>query len=220
MASNNSSELPEIATSFKVNSYLALITCLLIFFAVPGLILNGLILNGLVAVVLAGELAKKQGRAQWIILLNLSFAGLVTALTLGSVSISRLLLFNNVQDSAEWLCRFTLAVFHISISIRTVSLALLSVVVYIIIKHGLSKVKLLPLIAAIVILWVVVVLTGIPYLTPAYQYEAFRKGILVSDTVLTRIAYMHIGLCLLFIITPARLISIATIIAAATYIFI
>ena len=75
------------------------------------------------------------------------------------------------------------------------------IVSVIIIKHSMSKVKLLPLIAAIVILWVVVVLTGIPYLTPAYQYEAFRKGILLSDTVLTRIAYVHIGLCVLFIIT-------------------
>ena len=146
MASNNSSELPEIATSFEVNSYLALNSCLLIFFALPGLILNGL-----AAVALDGELAKKQGRAQWIILFNLSFAGLVTALTLGAVSISRLLFFNNVQDSAVWLCRFTQAIFDISIAICTVSLALLSVVVYIIIKHGLSKVKLLPHIAAIVI---------------------------------------------------------------------
>ena len=88
MASNNSSELPELATSFEVNSYLALNSCLLIFFALPGLILNGL-----AAVALAGELAKKQGRAQWIILLNISLAGLVTALTLGTVSTSRLLLF-------------------------------------------------------------------------------------------------------------------------------
>ena len=212
MASNNSSELPEIATSFEVNSYLALNSCLLIF-AIPGLILNGL-----AAVAQAGEVAKKQGRAQWIILLNISLAGLLTTLTLGAGSISRLLLFNNVQDSAEWLCRFTLAVFHISIAIRTVSLALLSVVVYIIIKHDLSKVKLLPLIAAVVILWVVVVLTGIPYFTLAYQYEAFRKGILVCDTTLTTVAYVHIGLSVLFIDTPARLISIVTIIAAAVHV--
>ena len=94
------------------------------------------------------------------------------------------------------------------------------IVSVIIIKHGLSKVKLLPLIAAIVILGVAVVHTGIPYLTSAYQYEAFCKGILVSDTVLTRIAYMHIGLSVLSIVTPARLISIATIIAIAMYIFI
>ena len=210
MASNNSSE---IATSFEVNSYLALNSCLLIFFALPGLILNGL-----AAVALDGELAKKQGRAQWIILFNLSFAGLVTALTLGAVSISRLLFFNNVQDSAVWLCRFTQAIFDISIAICTVSLALLSVVVYIIIKHGLSKVKLLPHIAAIVIFWVVFVLTGIPYFTPAYQYEAFRKGILVCDTTLTTVAYVHIGLSVLFIDTPARFISIVTIIAAAVHV--
>ena len=213
MASNNSSELPEIATSFEVNSYLALNSCLLIFFAIPGLILNGL-----ATVALAGEVAKKQGRAQWIILLNISLAGLVTTLTLGAVSISRFLLFNNVQDSAVWLCCVNQAVFHISIAIRTVYLALLSVVVYIIIKHGLSKVKLFPLIAAIVILWVVVVLTGITYLTPAYQYEAFRKGILVCDTTLTRIAYYHIGLSVLFINIPGRLISVCTIIAAVIHV--
>ena len=213
MASNNSSELPELATSFEVNSYLALNSCLLIFFALPGLILNGL-----VAVALAGELAKKQGRAQWIILLNISLAGLVTTLTLGAVSTSRLLLFNNVQESAVWLCRVSHAAFHISIAIRTVSLALLSVVVYIIIKHGLSKVKLLPLIAAIVILWVVVVLTGIPYLTPAYQYEVFRKGILVCDTVFTSAAYAHLVISILFIDIPGRLISICTVIAAVVHV--
>ena len=213
MASNNSSELPEPATSFEVNSHLALNSCFLIFFAIPGMILNNL-----VAAALAGEVAKKQGRAQWIILLNISLAGLVTTVTLGSVSTSRLLLFNNVQESAVWLCRVSHAALHISIAIRTVSLALLSVVVYIIIKHGLSKVKLIPLIAAVVILCVVVVLTGILYLTPAYQYEAFRKGILICDSMFTRVAYVHISLSVLFIDTPARLISIATIIAAAVHV--
>ena len=61
-------------------------------------------------------------------------------------------------------------------------------------------------------------LTGIPYFTPAYQYEAFRKGILVCDTTLTTVAYVHIGLSVLFIDTPARFISIVTIIAAAVHV--
>ena len=213
MASNNSSELSEFASSFEVNSYLASYSCLLIFLALPGLILNGL-----VAVALVGELAKKQGRAQWIILLNISIAGMVTTLTSGSVSTSRLILFNNVHEGVEWLCRLSQAVFHISIGIRTVSLALLSVMVYIIIKHGLSKVKLVPLIATVVILWVVVVISGLPYLTPAYHYEPFRKGILICDTTLTRIAYAHISLSIFFIDAPARLISVITIIAAAVHV--
>ena len=127
-----------------MNSYLALNSCLLIFFAFPGLILNGL-----VAAALAGEIAKKQGRVQWIILLNFSLTGIVTTLSLGSVSTSRLILFNNANEGVEWLCRVSQATFHTSIGIRTASLALLSVVVYIIIKHGLSKVKLPPLVAAL-----------------------------------------------------------------------
>ena len=213
MASNNSSELSEFASSFEADSYLVSYSCLLIFFALPGLILNGL-----VTVALAGEIAKKQGRAQWIILLNISIAGLVTTLTSGSVSVSRLAVFNNVYEDLEWLCRVSQAAYHISIAIRTASLALLSVVVYIIIKHGLSKVKLAPLIASVVILWVVVVLSSLPYLTPAYQYEVFRRGILLCNTMLTRIAYAHIGLSTLFIDTPARLISIVTIIAAGCHI--
>ena len=213
MASNNSSELSEFASSFEVNSYLASYSCLLIFLALPGLILNGL-----VAVALVGELAKKQGRAQWIILLNISIAGMVTTLTSGSVSVSRLILFNNVHEGVEWLCRLSQAVFHISIGIRTVSLALLSVMVYIIIKHGLSKVKLAPLIASVVILWVVVVLSGLPYLTPAYQYEPFRNGILVCDTTFTSSAYAHIGLSVLFIDIPGRLIGICTIVATAVHV--
>ena len=213
MASNNSSELSEFSSTFEVYSYIGSYSCVLIFFALPGLILNGL-----VAVALAGEITKKQGRAQWIILLNISIAGLVTTLTSGSVSVSRLALFNNVHEGVEWLCRVSQAALHISIGIRTVSLALLSVVVYIIIKHGLSKVKLAPLIASVVILWVVVVLSSLPYLTPAYQYEVFRRGILLCDTMLTRIAYAHIGLSILFIDTPARLISIITIIAAGCHI--
>ena len=213
MASNNSSELPDFASSFEVNSYLVVNSCTLIFFAIPGLILNGL-----VAVALAGEVAKKQSRAQWIILLNISLAGLFTTLSLGALSTSLLFFVNNVHDSAEWLCRVSYTVFHISIAIRTAFLALLSVVVYITIKHGLSKVKLFPLIAAIVILWVVVVFTGIPYLTPSYQYEVFRKGILVCDTVFTSAAYAHIGLSILFIDIPGRLISICTVIAAVIHV--
>ena len=213
MASNNSSEPTDYTSSFEVNSFLAVNSCTLILFALPGLILNGL-----VAVALAGEIAKKQGRAQWIILLSISLAGLVTTLSLGALSVSRLFLVNNVQEDAVWLCRIGFSAFHISISIRTASLALLSVVVYIIIKHGLSRVKLAPLIASVVILWVVVVLSGLPYLTPAYQYEPFRNGILVCDTTFTSSAYAHIGLSVLFIDIPGRLIGICTIVATAVHV--
>ena len=213
MASNNSSGPTAVSSSFEVNSYLAVNACALIFFALPGLMLNGL-----VAAALAGELAKKQGRSQWIILLNISLAGLVTTLSLGALSATRLFLVNNVQEGAVWLCRIGFSALHISIAIRTASLALLSVVVYIIIKHGLSKVKLPPLIAALVILWVVVVLSGFPYLTPAYQFQPFRNGVLVCDTTFTSSAYAHIGLSLLFIDIPGRLISICTIIAAAVHV--
>ena len=213
MASNNSSEPTDITSSFEANSYLAVNSCALIFFVFPGLILNGL-----VAVALAGEVAKKQGRAQWIILLNISLAGLVTALSLGVLSTTRLFLVDNVQEGAVWLCRIGFTALHISIAIHTASLALLSVVVYIIIKHGLSKVKLPPLIASVVILWVVVVLSGFPYLTPAYQVEPFRKSIPVCDTTFTGAAYAHIGLSIVFIDIPGRLISICTIIASAVHV--
>ena len=131
---------------------------------------------------------------------------------------SRLFRANSVQEGAVWLCKIGFSAVHISIAIRTASLALLSVVVYIIIKHGLSKVKLAPLIASVVILWVVVVLSGLPYFTPAYQYEPIRNGILVCDTTFTSSAYAHIGLSLLFIDIPGRLISVCTIIAAAVHV--
>ena len=73
-------------------------------------------------------------------------------------------------------------------------------------------------VVSVVILWVVVVLSSLPYLTPAYQYEVFRGGILLCNTMLTRIPYAHIGLSTLFIDTSARLISIIAIIAAGCHI--
>ena len=78
------------------------------------------------------------------------------------------------------LCRCVESVsdIHISIAIRIASLALLSVVVYIIIKHGLSKVKVPPLIASVVILWVVVVLSGLPY--PSHQRTSVSQQVMVS----------------------------------------
>ena len=209
MASNNSSD-----NSYLVSSYLAVNAVSLILFVLPGLILNGL-----VAVALAGEITKKQqGRAQWIILLNISLAGLVTTLSLGALSVSRLFLVNNVQEGAAWLCRIGFSAVHISISIRTASLALLSVVVYIIIKHGLSKVKLAPLIVSVAILWLVVVLTGLGYWTPAYHFEPFRDGILACDATFTSSAYAHISLSILIVDIPGRLISVCTIIAAVVHI--
>ena len=127
-----------------MNSYLAVTYCGLILYIFPGLILNGL-----VAVALAGEIAKKQGRVQWVILLNISLAGILATLSLAVCSVSSLFLVNNVQEDAKWVCRVEFSAIHISIAIRTASLALLSVVVFIIIKHGLSKVKLPPLIACL-----------------------------------------------------------------------
>ena len=109
-----------------------------------------------------------------------TLAGLVTTLSLGALSVSRLFLVNNVQEDAMWLYQIGFSAFHISISIRTASLALLSVVVYIIIKHGLSRVKLAPLIASVVILWVVVVLSA--YLT-SHQLTNMSHFAMVSWSV-------------------------------------
>ena len=76
---------------------------------------------------------------------NISLSGLVTTLSLGSINIALLFLANEVQRGAVFLCGIGISVLHISIAIRTASLALHTVVVFIIIKHGLSKVMLPPL---------------------------------------------------------------------------
>ena len=212
MASNNSSLVLEFGSSSEVSSYLA-VNSLALFFA-----LLGLLLNGLAVVALAEEILKRQIRAQWIILLNISLTGLFTTLSASVLSASRLLLTYDPQDSAVWVCRLSYAAFHISSTNRTAFLAILSVAMYIIIKHGQSKVKLYPLTAAIIILWVIVVISGIPYLTPAYEYKAFRKGILVCDATFTYVAYAHISLSILLNDIPGRAISIFAVIAAAVHI--
>ena len=50
---------------------------------------------------------------------------------------------------------------------------MISVTVFITIKHGAKKIKTFPLFIALVIMWVIEIVSAVPYFTAAYEIETF-----------------------------------------------
>ena len=62
---------------------------------------------------------------------------------------------------------------------RNMMWATLTVVIYLSVHGGIKKVKVIPLMVAIVIMWLFAVVTVIPYVTPAYGHETLLDGVII-----------------------------------------
>ena len=102
---------------------------------------------------------------------------------------------------------------------RNMMWATLTVVIYLSVHGGIKKVKVIPLMVAIVIMWLFAVVTVIPYVTPAYSHETLLDGVICfSVGEMITAAFVHLA----FSTLTASLFShvVAIIFVVTTVVFV
>ena len=192
------------------------------YFAANGVALGfvcstGGALNAIVIVALLFNRHLKKLATLRPILFNIAVAGLVTTAALAMLNISRMLALVHHLEEAEHACRMFNALLHISIGMRTLLLMTISVTVFITIKHGAKKIKVLPLCAALAIMWVIEIATAAPYFTAAYRIGTFLDGV-NCITELNSLSYAHIAVSLALGDMPSRILAVVMVICTVVHI--
>ena len=184
---NETTVLLPFASVLGPRGYLALYCVLLTVICPVQLFLNALTM----AAVLTSPVFKTV-QSQRIVFVQITFVGLLTAVTLGIHSISGLIILSGLHKPGVDLCTFAAVIQHTALAMRTMMWATLTVVTYLFIRCGIKKVKIVPLVVAIVTMWLFAAATAIPYVTPAYNYDILLDGV-ICFTKLTTAAIIHIS---------------------------
>lgn len=176
-----------------------------------------LLLNGLVIAALSVNPIFKKMPSQRNILATISIVGLLTALALALFSIASILMLSGQTSAGSGLCRFAQSIFHTAISMRNLTWATLSVSIYIVIRCGVKKVKTIPVLLALAIMWIVSFTSAIPYYTPAYDYDNLLDGVICLPQ-LTPAAFIHLSICFFGMGLPSHFIVIFFVLATIVYV--
>ena len=152
-----------------------------------------LFLNALTMAAVLTSPVFKTVQSQRIVLVHITAVGLLIDIALSIRSISGMILTSGLHGPGAGLCQLAAVVLHTALAMRNMTWATLTVVFYLVIRCGIKKVKIVPLMGAIVIMWLFAAATAIPYVTPAYNYEILLDGV-ICFTELSTAAIVHLAL--------------------------
>ena len=102
---------------------------------------------------------------------------------------------------------------------RNMMWATLTVVIYLSVHGGIKKVKVIPLMVAIVIMWLFAVVTVIPYVTPAYGHETLLDGVICfSVGEMTTAAIVHLAFSTLTAGLSSHVVAIIFVVATVVFV--
>lgn len=212
---SNSTNGTQFATVLGVNGYLALNVLSLLVLCPLQLVLNSLVIA---AVSISPQFKKMV--AQRSVLLHLFTTGLVTSVALIVFSSVAVMLLAGVEkEIVVELCRIGQLFAYTGILARNILWLTFSIVFFMIIRYGHQKIKKNRLIAGLVVIWLVVALFAIPYLTPAYTYTFVLDGVIcLPRSTPPTTSFVHLALSsFLFGIPTHFVLAFFTI---ATFIYI
>ena len=205
-------ELP-FASVFGVQGYTAMMTVLLVLLVPPQLFLSIITIVGLCA----GKEFRKI-KAQRNIMIGIGATGFTSSMIVIMYAIGEYLFLNRHREAGVVFCHGGALFYHINASMRSILLASLSVTVFITIKHGHQKIKVTYLNIALVVMFVIVLLLGIVYFFPsAVDYSSQFDGVLCVANVRSG-GYAAIGIAIVLLDIPPRIISIAVVIASLVFV--
>ena len=176
-----------------------------------------LCLNCLVIAALTVNPVFKKMPSQRSVLATIAIVGLLTALALMFFSIAGLLLLSGHTTVGSGLCRFAQSIFHTAISMRNLTWATLSVSIFVVISYGVKKVKTIPVLLALAIMWIVSFTSAIPYFTPAYDYGNLLDGV-ICLAELTPAAFIHLSICFFGMGFPSHAIVLIFVLTTIIYV--
>ena len=176
-----------------------------------------LFLNALVMAAVLTSPVFKTVQSQRIVLVHITAVGLLIDIALSIRSISGMILTSGLHGPGAGLCQLAAVVLHTALAMRNMTWATLTVVFYLVIRCGIKKVKIVPLMGAIVIMWLFAAATAIPYVTPAYSYDNLLDGV-ICVTELSAAAIVHLALFYVSADLSSHVVVICFVVATIVYV--
>ena len=205
-------EIP-FASVLGVQGYTAMVTVLLILFVPPQLFLSIITIAGLCA----GKGFKKI-KAQRNIMIGIGATGFTSSMILIMFTIAEYLFLNHHKEAGVVFCHGFSLFYYINGTMRIILLATLSVTVFITIKHGHQKIKVTYLNIALIVMFVIVLLLGIVNFFPSAVDFSFQLDGVLCVAKPRPGGYAGIGIALVLVDIPSRIISIAVVIASVVFV--
>ena len=209
MNESNGTEQP-FASLLGLSGYFALYSVSLIVICPAQLFLNALTMSALLV-----NPTFKSIPSQRNVLVNITAVGLLTGLGLVCFNIAGIMLTAGLAEAGTGMCIFVQFIFHTGILTRNLMWVTLTVVIFIVIRWGVNMVKTIPLLVAMIVIWIVTAVSGIPYFTPIYDFNNLLDGV-ICLAQLTPPAFIHQAVVTLTMGLPTHFVVLAFVVAAVT----
>ena len=204
---------PPLGSILGVQGYNALVSVLLVLLVPPQLFLSILTIAGLCT----GKTFRKV-TAQRNTMIAMAASGFISSLAVTFFAGAFYLYVNHHTQAGVVFCHGGALLSHINFGVRNLLLVTLSVTIYITIKYNLKKIKIQFLNLALALMLPYVTILGVVYfIPPAIDASEQFDGVLCRYK-LSPGGYVGVILPVFFIDAPARIVSIAIIIATYRHI--
>jgi hypothetical protein len=151
-------------------------------------------------------------------MIGIAAMGFVSSLTVLMFAVAEFLFLSHRKQAGVVICHAATLFYHINISSRNCLLATLSIIVFIVIKYGHQKIKILYLNIALVVVVLVVILLGLPYFFPSAVNNSFQIDGVICLPSPRPPGYVGIGLAVAITDIPTRIIAIGVVIASIVFV--
>ena len=211
ISENVTTESP-MASVLGVQGYTALVSVLLVLLVPPQLFLSILTIAGLCT----GRTFRKI-KAQRNMMINIALMGFVSSATEVMLAISEYLYVHGKKEAGEIFCHAASWFFYFNASMRICLLASLSMTVYITVKYGPRKIKMMYVNIALVTIIAIIFILSFPHFVPtAISYHDPFDGVICFAHP-SPLGYVGIGLAIFIVDIPAHVVSIGVVIATLVY---
>ena len=206
--SNGTALEQPFASILGPSGYLAVYSLSLIVICPAQLFLNGLTMRDLLV-----NPTFKSIPSQRIVLINITAVELLNGLGLVCFDIAGIMLTLGLAKAGTGMCTVVQFIFHTGILTRNLMWVTLTVVFFIVIHWRVKKVKTIPLLVAIIVIWIVTAVLEIPYFTPIYDFNHLLDGV-ICLAQLTTPAFIHQAIVTFTMGLPTHFIVLSFVIAA------
>ena len=210
---NNTAYPTNVTSVLGPAGHIALNVVLILVFIVPALVFNILLIAAII-------LDKSNLAATRIALVNSIVGSTVTILTTFFYDFPLIARIAGTLDRGtdDSLGRFCYYLLLCSGLLRSVAVAIYSVVVFLIIKKGSKKVKAWPVAVATVAVWIIIVIIAFPTVFEFIIRDTHFVDKYVLQIGITTAGYIYIYLLITIVEVPAKVLSISLLVAILMYI--
>ena len=208
---NATAALQPFASILGHSGYLSLFSLSLVMICPVQIFLNGLVIASLTMNPIFKKIPTRRN-----ILATIAIVGVLTALALLFFSIAGIVLLSGQTTAGSGLCRFANSIFDTAIIMRNLTWATLTVTTFIVIVYGVKKVKSVPVLLALVLMWIVSFTSAIPYYTAAYDYDSLLDGVICLPR-LTSAAFIHLSICFFGMELPSHAVVVIFVLGTIVY---